>query len=204
MLNNKGDTMNKEQIVYLPVGKLRHYGNNPRVNDKAVEPVAKSISSFGFKVPIVVDKDYVIINGHTRHKAALKLGLTEVPCIIADSLTPEEIRAFRIVDNRTHEFADWDWDKLLVEVNDLVELDFDLDSFGLNLNSAADDLVDSLLEDEGKPQKSTKEDGKGNSMVSIPIPTERIPEWNSYRRVHDDTEVTRFILSLLDKEKRRK
>ena len=103
--------------------RLRPYENNPRINDGAVEAVAKSIDEFGFKVPIVVDSDYVIIAGHTRLKAAEKLGLKTVPVVIADDLTEEQARAFRLADNKTAELAEWDFEKLNEELGDITDLD---------------------------------------------------------------------------------
>ena len=103
--------------------RLRPYENNPRINDGAVEAVAKSIDEFGFKVPIVVDSDYVIIAGHTRLKAAERLGLKTVPVVIADDLTEEQARAFRLADNKTAELAEWDFEKLNEELGDITDLD---------------------------------------------------------------------------------
>ena len=91
------------QIVEKKITELKEYENNPRNNDEAVEAVAESIRQFGFKVPIVIDSNGVIIAGHTRRKAAVKLGLDTVPCIIADDLTPEQIQVFRLADNKTAE-----------------------------------------------------------------------------------------------------
>lgn len=93
------------QIYDKPLGWLTPYENNPRNNDEAVEPVANSISEFGFKVPIVATPDGEIINGHTRWKAAKKLKLKTVPVIIADDLTEEQVRAFRLADNKVAEIA---------------------------------------------------------------------------------------------------
>lgn len=95
------------QIVEKELSWLKPYANNPRDNASAVEPVANSIKAFGFKVPIVATKDGEIINGHTRFKAANKLNLEKVPVIIADDLTDEQIKAFRLTDNKTSEFAEW-------------------------------------------------------------------------------------------------
>ena len=100
------------EIIEKKVTELKEYENNPRNNDEAVEAVAESISQFGFKVPIIIDREGVIIAGHTRRKAAEFLGLQSVPCIIADDLTPEQIKAFRLADNKTAELADWDFEAL--------------------------------------------------------------------------------------------
>ena len=97
-------------IVEKKLTELREYENNPRFNDNAVPAVAESIKNFGFKVPIVIDADGIIVTGHTRKKAAEMLGLESVPCIVADDLTPEQIKAFRLIDNKVAEIAHWDYD----------------------------------------------------------------------------------------------
>lgn len=117
------------EIVDKKVSELIPYENNPRKNDKAVPAVAKSIREFGFKVPIVIDKNNIIVNGHTRLKAAKKLGLETVPCIVADDLTPEQIRAFRLADNKVGEIATWDDDKLEEELTELTGI-IDMQDFG--------------------------------------------------------------------------
>lgn len=115
-------------IIDVELDKLKPYENNPRFNDEGVEKVTNSIKEFGFKNPIILDKDNVIVCGHTRWKAAQKLGLKYVPCIIADDLTPEQVKAFRLVDNKTAEFSDWDMDALNQELANI--LDFDMSLFG--------------------------------------------------------------------------
>lgn len=116
-------------IVDKNVDEIIPYENNPRKNDKAVPAVAKSIQEFGFKVPIVIDKNNIIVNGHTRLKAAKKLGLETVPCIVADDLTPDQIRAFRLADNKVGEIATWDDDKLEEELTELTGI-IDMQDFG--------------------------------------------------------------------------
>ena len=111
------------EILTLPLDQITPYDRNPRRNDHAVDAVAASIREFGFKVPLVIDAQGVIVTGHTRYKAAQKLGLATVPCIRADDLTPEQIRAFRLADNKVAELADWDDDLLageLPSINDLL------------------------------------------------------------------------------------
>jgi site-specific DNA-methyltransferase (adenine-specific) len=110
------------------IDEIRPYEKNPRKNNEAVKYVAESIKEFGFKVPIVIDRNNVIVAGHTRWKAAKKLGLSEVPCIIADDLTDEQIKAFRLADNKVAEKAEWDFDLLTDELDDL--FDFDMSVFG--------------------------------------------------------------------------
>ena len=121
-------------IKAVKVAELKEYANNPRKNKKAVAAVAESIKNFGFKNPIIIDKDGVIIAGHTRKAAAEQLGLDTVPCIIADDLTPEQAQAFRLADNKTAELSEWDLDKLTEEVNALAGLDVDLSAFGFDLS----------------------------------------------------------------------
>lgn len=116
------------EIVLKKLKDLKPYEKNPRRNDEAVEYVANSIKEFGFKVPIVLDKDNVIVAGHTRYKASVQLGLKEVPCIVADDLTEEQIKAFRIADNKVGEIAEWDEDLLAIEMDDITE--FDMSDFG--------------------------------------------------------------------------
>lgn len=124
------------KIKQVPVGDLKPYDNNPRFNDDAVEYVANSIREFGFKVPIVIDKNNVVVTGHTRLKAALELGLEEVPCIVADDLTNEQVKAFRLADNKVSELANWDYDKLDLEINDIIDLDMVDFGFELELDDA--------------------------------------------------------------------
>ena len=129
------------KIVIKNVDELNVYENNLRKNDQAVEAVANSIKEFGFKVPVIITKDNVIIAGHTRIKACKKLGITDVPCIIADDLSEDQIRAFRLADNRASELADWDLDKLKVEF-DNIELDLDLFGFEELQKKLSDDPED--------------------------------------------------------------
>lgn len=110
-------------IVNVNISDLIPYEKNPRKNDAAVKYVAESIKQFGFKVPLVIDKDNMVICGHTRLKAAKKLQLTEVPCIVADDLTEEQIKAFRLADNKVAEKADWDFDLLDAEISDISDID---------------------------------------------------------------------------------
>lgn len=119
--------MKKVEIIYKKIDEITPYENNPRNNEEAVKYVAESIKQFGFKNPIIIDKDNVIIAGHTRLKAAQKLGLKEVPTIQADDLTPDQIKAFRIADNKVAEFSTWDIEKLEIE---LADIDLDMSSLG--------------------------------------------------------------------------
>ena len=118
------------RIKELPVGSIKPYEKNPRKNDGAVNGVAESIKQFGFQQPIVIDKNGVIIAGHTRYKAALKLGLATVPCVYADQLTEEQVAEYRILDNKLNELASWDYQTLGDELSDF---QFDFDSFDVCL-----------------------------------------------------------------------
>lgn len=117
------------RVVMKPVESIHPYENNPRYNDSAVPYVKNSIQEFGFKVPIIVDEAGSIVCGHTRYKAALELGMSHVPCIVASDLTPKQIQAFRLVDNKVSEFSSWDFSKLEIEIGEL-DAEFNLDDFG--------------------------------------------------------------------------
>lgn len=140
-------------IVNKKLTDLIPYDKNPRKNDEAVKYVAESIKQFGFKVPIVIDKNNVIVAGHTRYKASKKLKLEEVPCIVADDLTEEQIKAYRLADNKVAEKAEWDFDLLGEELEDL--FDFDMTMFGF----------DDVLEEE---PAEVKEDDFEVSPPEIP------------------------------------
>ena len=147
----------------MPLDEIVPYKKNPRKNDHAVDAVAASIREFGFKVPIVLDKDNIIVTGHTRLKAAKKLGLDTAPCIYADDLTPEQIKAFRLADNKVGELAEWD--KKLLEL-ELAELpDFSAVDFGFDLPQET--------EPEQKPEVEFAEVlGEANNYVVLQFRTE--------------------------------
>ena len=139
-------------IVMKKVSELKAYENNPRNNDAAVDAVANSIEEFGFKVPIVITKDDVIIAGHTRLKASLKLGLATVPCIVADDLTEGQIKAFRLADNKTAELASWDFSKLESE---LASIEMDMSQFGFE--DLESDIPDNATDDDFDPSDEISE-----------------------------------------------
>ena len=142
------------EIVYKTLGELTPYENNPRNNDEAVQYVKNSIEKFGFKVPIVIDKDGVIVAGHTRYKASMELDLAQVPCIVADDLTEEEIRAFRLADNKTAEAATWNMGMLDEELAtigfDMSQFGFDEDDFGFS------DGDEEIIEDDVPEEVETR------------------------------------------------
>lgn len=130
-------------ILQIPIEKVTPYTNNPRCNDTAVNSVAESIKEFGFKVPIIIDKNNVIVAGHTRVKAAKILGLESVPCIMADDLSEEQVNAFRLADNKVAEAAEWDFDKLEEELNNI---SIDMSVFGFE--SLIEELEPEVVEDD--------------------------------------------------------
>ena len=146
------------KIVYKDINSLKPYKKNARYNENAIEKVAESIKMFGFKNPCVIDKNDVIIVGHTRWSGAKLLGMEKVPCIIADDLTPKQVKAFRLVDNRTSEFASWNYDLLQSE---LETLDIDLSDFEFSDLTYEDTMsaeeLESILDDDTDP---TSEYGK--------------------------------------------
>ena len=137
--------MKKMEIEYLNISDLKPYENNPRVNDTAVEQVSRSIKEFGFKVPIIIDKNNVIVTGHTRLKASEQLGLKKVPCIRAKDLTKDQIKAFRLADNKVGEIATWDYSKLEIE---LEGIDLDMSDFGFEVELPEEDIEDGYYGDE--------------------------------------------------------
>lgn len=120
------------QIETVKLEALHPYENNPRVNDDAAAKLQDSIRTFGFRVPMLIDQNNVIVAGHTRYKAAKALGIEEVPCIRIEGLTDDQIRAFRIADNKYGELSHWDADLLKQELSFLKDLDFDMESLGFN------------------------------------------------------------------------
>lgn len=141
------------QIVPKTLDEIMPYERNPRKNDDAVEKVAESIKEFGFKVPIVIDKSGVIVTGHTRYKAAKKLGLTEVPTIIADDLTPYQISAFRLADNKVSEFAEWDM-SLLDQELEALEGFVDMSDFGFELDVDDMEMDETELDEDRYSDKA--------------------------------------------------
>jgi len=131
------------EVKEWPIEEVKPYKNNPRNNDDAVEATANSIREFGWQQPIVVDKDGVIIVGHTRLKAAKKLKMEQVPVTVAENLTDEQVKAYRLADNKTGELAEWDVDMLGDELNDI--LNIDMEDFGF-INSIED--IEPIDDDE--------------------------------------------------------
>lgn len=153
------------KIVDKFIVDIIQYENNPRNNDKAVEPVANSIKNFGFRVPVIIDKNNVIVTGHTRVLAAKELNMDKVPCIVADDLTEEQVQAFRLADNKVSEFSDWDFSKLEEELMQLTGFDIDMESFGFDMSE-----FESMLEETQKENKEIDVDSfeDGNFTHTCP------------------------------------
>lgn len=149
----------REEMIYKSVAELEPYISNPRKNEDAVDAVAKSIEEFGFKVPIVIDKNNEIVAGHTRLKAAKKLGIEEVPTIIADDLSDEKIKAFRLADNKVAELSYWDEEVLQ---NELAEIE------GINMSDFGfEELLQSDVEDDGWDDVDIEETEEDEPMSSV-------------------------------------
>lgn len=148
-------------VVNWPIEDVKPYENNPRKNDAAVKAVAESIKQFGWQQPIVVDKDGVVIAGHTRLKAAVDLGLKDVPVVMAETLTDEQAKAFRIIDNKTHELSDWDIDALKLE---LENFNFDFEPFDISFSLDPPDISEMFDEE---PLSEEKEKGPDEFFVVI-------------------------------------
>lgn len=157
------------EVVLKKTSDLTPYEYNPRRNAEAVEYVANSIREFGFRVPIIVDKNDVIVAGHTRWLASQTLGLEEVPCIVADDLTDEQIRAFRLADNKVGEIAGWDLDLLAEE---LAEIDLDMTDFGF-------EVEDWEAPEDPKPreEKTRGEEKEEDGSVVVTLKFRRPSDW---------------------------
>lgn len=142
-------------IEYKNIDEIKPYENNPRDNDEAVEYVAKSIKEFGFKNPVIIDKNNVIVAGHTRYKACKKLGIDNIPCVVADDLTDEQVKAFRLADNKTSEFASWNFGLLDNELTNILNLD--MSDFGFSLEDIELEVDDEDFISDEKVEKKDKE-----------------------------------------------
>lgn len=160
------------KVLYADPLDLIPYENNPRINDYAVKKVLESIKEYGFTNPILVDKDLVIIAGHTRREAAILAGLEKVPYIIKDDLTPEQVKAYRIADNKLAELSTWDEEALKAELFELQELDYPLEVMGFTEM----DLKDLFEEKEEPKAKKAKEEKTTLPMLRFGSNSVRITE----------------------------
>lgn len=171
------------EIIYKQVSELIPYAKNARKNDKAVKYVAKSIEQFGFKVPIIIDSNNVVVCGHTRLKASEQLGFEEVPCIVADDLTDEQIKAFRLADNKVAEQSEWDLNLLNDELDDI--LNIDMSDFGFDIFSMDDiDEVEAYNEEEDEREYFSK---------TFTFPIEKKKQIICYLKKHQNEIVEQII-----------
>ena len=140
-----------------PIDKLIEYVRNPRKNDHAVDRVAAAIREFGFRVPVVAKSDGTVVDGHLRLKAAKKLGLTEVPVVLADDMTDLQIKAFRLSVNKMAELAEWDDELLAIELHELNAADFDMALLGFDAGELSAAMGLDSLPDQSEPESSSKE-----------------------------------------------
>lgn len=160
------------KVLYADPLDLIPYENNPRINDYAVKKVLESIKEYGFTNPILVDKDLVIIAGHTRREAAILAGLEKVPYIIEEGLTPEQVKAYRIADNKLAELSTWDEEALKEELFELKEIDYPLEVMGFTEM----DLKDLFVEKEEPKAKKAKEEKTTLPMLRFGSNSVRITE----------------------------
>lgn len=151
------------KIIELSIKDIKPYEKNPRKNDEAVQYVMQSIKEFGFKVPIVIDKNNTIVAGHTRYKASKKLKLDKVPCVVADDLTDEQIKAFRLADNKVSEKSEWDFDLLGGELDDILNIDMDIFGF----ESVLDDDEPEVIEDDFVEELPTEPKSKLGEIYQL-------------------------------------
>lgn len=155
---------NVYDVVFMDLDDLKPYGNNPRNNEAAIEPLCQSIKDFGFKNPIIVDKDNVIICGHTRYKAAKKLGLAKVPVHVATDLTEDQVKAFRLADNKIGELSTWEQNLLYIEIDALQDKDIDMIQYGFT-----DLELNALLENEDPVSDGETDPDKEPEVEDEPI-----------------------------------
>ena len=182
----------EEKIIYLPLKAIKPYKKNPRKNDKAVEFVANSIRQFGFRNPIIIDENYEIVCGHTRWKAAKVIGLESVPCIMADDLNEDQIRAFRLADNKTAEMADWDFDLLEMEFNDIDPELFDMSDFGF--------FQDDETEDKA-PTEVTEDDFDETTVTEAVCKRGQVWKLGEHRLMCGDSTSAEDVVRLMNGEK---
>ena len=198
---NRGTTVPEVRVEYRDIGEVTPYEHNPRDNEAAVQSVARSIESFGFLVPLVVDAEGVIVAGHTRYTAAIQLGLTSVPTISAAHLTQEQIDAFRLIDNKVSELARWDFDLLAGEIGKLQNSGIDLTQFGWSQGEldcfsdvVAEDCLSagaaSSLENDERQRRVARRAPANTRFVLgefvLFLPTEAYRRWANQVRIEND------------------
>jgi ParB-like chromosome segregation protein Spo0J len=180
------------EIIDIELKKLKQYNKNPRLNEEAVEFVANSIKDFGFKVPIVVDENFIIIAGHTRYLASKKLGLETVPCVIASDLSEEQAKAFRLADNKVAEASMWDFKTLAEELEAIGE---DLTIYGFS----ADELdIIKNLQDEGLKKNGETDDSL--FTISFAVPLEEKNTFDEFMEDNDKKDLNAIFLEVIMEE----
>ena len=162
---DKSQSKKEWQGSWKDVNDLTPYAKNARINDKTVPYLVNSIKRFGFKVPLVIDKKGVVVCGHTRLKAALECGMARVPCVLADDLTEDEIKAFRLADNKIQEISSWDDDLLDQELVELKDAGIEMDDLGFGDMGADWDKLDDI---EGDQEAPTPKGAKNTIVVTCP------------------------------------
>lgn len=176
-------------IIELKLSEIKPYEKNPRNNDEAVKYVSKSIEEFGFKIPIIVDKDNIIVCGHTRYKAAQQLNMKTVPCVIADDLTEEQIKAFRLADNKVGELAEWDYKLLDEEIKGILSIN--MEDFDLTFSGIDTEELEAGLSDEFREAKYN--DDEFSITLQFPIDKEEV-----VKRYIKETGKDIIVLEILD------
>src|SRR5215467_13051910 len=181
------------EIQSWPIDRLVFYARNPRKNDAAIDRMCGSIREFGFKIPVLARSDGEVVDGHLRLKAAKKLGITEIPVLLCDEWTPAQVKAFRLMVNRSVTWADWDPELLALEFSDLKGLDFDLALTGFD-----DREIDDFLSDPG-------DDDRANAVPPVPEnPASRLGDvWllGSHRLICGDCTQAEVVAKLLGSER---
>ena len=180
------------EIIEKQIGELMPYKNNPRQNEEAVEYVANSIEEFGFQVPIIIDKNDVIIAGHTRLKAAERLGLKKVPCIVADDLNEAEANALRLADNKVQEISLWDFDKLQQELNTILTVDMSKYGFDGKLSD-----LDNFIDDELSCYYDGVELEYNVFGVTLSLPMSCYDDFREYVRAYSTRKIGEQLLEFI-------
>ena len=162
---DKSQVKKEWQVAWKDVNELTPYARNARINDKTVPYLVNSIKRFGFKVPLVIDEKGVVVCGHTRLKAALECGMARVPCVLADDLTEDEIKAFRLADNKIQEMSSWDDDLLDQELVELKDAGIEMDDLGFGDMGADWDKLDDIEDEQEAP---TPKGAKNTIVVTVP------------------------------------
>ena len=186
------------QVELLNVNDLKEYENNPRINKKSIEKVADSIRSYGWKVPIVVDEKMVILAGHTRLAAAKLLNIKEVPVHIAKGLSNEQKTAFRIMDNKSQDYSEWDNKLLGLEFEKLSSSNFELDMTGFNLEEI-NKITDGVFMEFDSPEAPDLEMSENNwQLDDVHIPETNVKQFMLLFNIHDIEEIKKMVEVLRD------